>query len=208
MCDSGLADLDELLRLGRGGDPGAVGRLLEMYRGYLKLLARLQIDRRLQGKVDASDLVQETCLHAHQGFKNFRGTSEQELLAWLRQILASRLMDLLRRFYQSRGRDMRLERRLADELDRSSHGVHALATSESSPSEKAVRREQAVLVADALESLAADYREVIVLRHLEELSFPAVAQRMNRSLDSVKNLWARALAALHDALGGKADGSS
>ena len=97
MSSVGPADLDGLLRLARNGDARALGRLLEMYRGYLKLLARLQIDRRLRGKADASDLVQETCLRAHHGFREFRGTTEPELLAWLRQILASRVLDLLRR---------------------------------------------------------------------------------------------------------------
>jgi RNA polymerase sigma-70 factor (ECF subfamily) len=197
-----------LLRLARQGDGRVVGQLLEMYRGYLKLLARLQIDRRLRGKVDASDVVQDTFLHAHQGFPEFRGTTEMELLAWLRQILSSRLMDLLRRFYQSRGRDVRLERRLGEELDRSSRGAALLASPESSPSRRAIRREQAVLVADALERLPADYREVILLRHLEELSFPEVARHMDRSLSSVKNLWTRALAALHKTLGGQTDDAS
>ena len=70
----------------------------------------------------------------------------------------------------------------------------------SSPSQRVVRREQAVLLADALEQLPADYREVIILSHLEELSFPEVARRMGRTIDSVKNVWARALAKLRRSL--------
>lgn len=201
----GPADPDGLLRLARDGDSSALGRLLEMYRAYLTLLARLQIDRRLRDKADASDLVQETYLRAHQGFCEFRGATEAELLAWLRQILASKVIDFLRRFCPNQGRDVRLERRLAGELDRSSAGAQSLVFSESTPSQQAIRREQAVLVADALKRLPDHYREVIVLRHMEELSFPEVAQRMERSLDSVKHLWARALAALHRELEGHVD---
>jgi RNA polymerase sigma-70 factor (ECF subfamily) len=74
-------------------------------------------------------------------------------------------------------------------------------TPQSSPSQSASRREQAVLLADALEKLPEDYREVIILSHLESLSFSEVARRMARSVDSVKNLWARALARLRRALG-------
>ena len=70
-----------------------------------------------------------------------------------------------------------------------------------SPSQQASRREQAVLLADALGKLTDDYREAIVLRHLEGLSFPEVARRMGRSEDSVKKLWARALAKLRRILG-------
>jgi RNA polymerase sigma-70 factor (ECF subfamily) len=96
---------------------------------------------------------------------------------------------------------MDLEKRLGDRLDRSSlHLSRWFAADGPSPSEEAVRREQEVLVADALSLLPNDYREVLVLRHLEGLSFPDVAQRMQRSLDSVKNLWARALVRLRSAL--------
>jgi RNA polymerase sigma-70 factor (ECF subfamily) len=72
---------------------------------------------------------------------------------------------------------------------------------QSSPSEQVARREQAVILADALQSLPRDYREAIILCHLEELSFPEVAQRMGRTVDSVKKLWARALARLRRSLG-------
>ena len=77
-----------------------------------------------------------------------------------------------------------------------------LVAPDSSPSQRAVRREQAVLLANALRNLPADYGEVIVLHHLEGLTFPEVARRMGRSLDSVKKLWVRSLARLRDTLGG------
>jgi RNA polymerase sigma-70 factor (ECF subfamily) len=62
-----------------------------LYENYLLLLARLQIGRRLQSKVDAADLVQETFLEAHRHFTQFRGRTEEELVGWLRQILAANL---------------------------------------------------------------------------------------------------------------------
>jgi RNA polymerase sigma-70 factor (ECF subfamily) len=198
----GTADTKEMLRRARTGDGDARGGLLERYRHYLFLLARVQIGRRLAAKVDADDLVQETFLQAHHHFEHFQGTTERELTSWLRQILATNLALLLRRYLGTQGRDVRLERELADELDRSSQALdQALHTASSSPSSKAARREQAVLLAEALAALPEDYREVIVLRHLEELSFPEVARRMGRSLDSVKNLWARAVVRLRAALG-------
>lgn len=195
-------DVEELLRLAHGGDIAALGRLLELYRGYLTLLTRLQIGRRLQGKVDASDLVQDTFLEAHRHFAQFRGSVEAELVSWLRQILAGLLANLVRKFCGTQRRDIRLERQLADELDQSSRTLdRGLAAPHSTPSQRAVRREQAVLLADALERLPPDYREVIILRHLEGLSFAEISGRMGRSVDSVKNLWARALAQLRRVLG-------
>ena len=118
--NSATQDPARLVRLARAGSMPALGELLELYRGYLELLARLQIGRRLQGKVDAADLVQETFLAAHAGFAEFRGTTEAELVGWLRQILASRLAKLERYYYGTQGRDIRLERELADAVDQSS----------------------------------------------------------------------------------------
>jgi RNA polymerase sigma-70 factor (ECF subfamily) len=158
----------------------------------------------LQGKADASDIVQETFLDAHRGFARFAGGTEAELLAWLRRILAARVADLLRRYLGAQGRDVRLERELSAELDDRSSALLGpeLAASISSPSQQADRREQAVLLAEALARLPDDYREALVLRHLEGLTFPEVARRMGRSQDSVEKLWLRGLARLRQEMGG------
>ncbi len=195
-------DPERLLSLARAGDGDALGGLLELYRGYLALLARLQIGRHLQGKVDAADVVQETFLEAHKDFGQFQGHCEAELVAWLRRILATNLANVARHYLGTQRRDVRLERQLHDAMEQSSRVLdRALVAKVSSPSQQAARREQAVLLADALEQLPDDHREVIILRHLEGLTFPEVAARMGRSLDVVKKLWPRALARLRRVLG-------
>ncbi len=187
--------------LAHSGDPAALGRLLEQYRAYLTLMARLQIGRRLQGKADAADVVQEAFLEAARRFPQFRGRTEAELLGWLRQILASKLVELLRRYFGAQRRDVRREQDLTAELDQSSQCLGNLVAPDSSPSQQAARREQAVLLADALEQLPEHYREVIVLHHMEGLSLSEVARHMGRTPDGVEKLWARALARLRDVLG-------
>jgi RNA polymerase sigma-70 factor (ECF subfamily) len=195
-------DPEQLIQLARTGDGCALGQLLELYRNYLTLLARLQISRRLQSKVDAPDLVQETFLKAHRHFGQFRGSTEAELAGWLRQILVLNIANLVRRYYRTQGRDVRLECELADELEESSQAQDlGLVAKQSSPSQRAARREEAVLLADALAKLPADYGELIVLRHLQGLPFAEVARRMGRSVDSVEKLWIRALARLRQLLG-------
>lgn len=197
------AELEQMLNDARAGDAAVVGRLLELYRRYLSLLARVQIGKRLQGKVDASDIVQDTFLEAHKNFARFRGTSEAELVSWLRQILAANLADMLRRYIGTQGRDVRLEREIEADFDQSTVLLdRGLVARGSSPSHQAARREQAVLLADALAELPDDYRDVLVLRHLEGLTFPEVAERMGRSLDSVEKLWMRGLAQLRKLMGG------
>ena len=198
-----MIDPEQQIRQAREVGEEALGPLLDLYRNYLRLLARVQIGRRLQGKLDASDLVQETFLEAHRNFPRFQGTGEPQFVAWLRQILAAKVANLLRHYLGTQGRDVRLERELAADLDNSSRMLgHELVASISSPSQQADRREQGVLLADALEKLPPDYRDVLVLRHLEGLSFPEVAQRMERSVDSVQKLWLRGLARLRQAFGG------
>ncbi len=181
----------------RTGNAQALGRLLDAYRRYLTLLARMQIDRTLRIKLDASDVVQETFLEAHRDFGHFRGTSRGELVAWLRQILARNLANQVRHYRGTKRRDLRLERHLGLAVDRSSeHLAERVVFPGASPSHEAARGEAAVVLANALGQLPADYRDALVLRNLEELTFPEMAERMGRSVDSVKKLWARGLAQL------------
>jgi RNA polymerase sigma-70 factor (ECF subfamily) len=205
MTSDAPPSAERLLRQAQAGDGAALGPLLELYRQYLAFLARRAIGRRLQGKVDPSDAVQEAFLRAHRHFAQFRGSTEKELTTWLRQVLASVLANLVRHYQGTRRRDVRLERQLALELEESSQALdRGLVATGSSPSQQAVSREQAVLLADALGRLREDQRELLILRHLEGLSFPEVAQRLGRSLDSVKKQWPRALAALRLAVPGGA----
>jgi RNA polymerase sigma-70 factor (ECF subfamily) len=186
-----------LLLRAQQGEEGAQGALLETYRNYLQLLARIEIGRRLQTKVDADDLVQETYLEAHRNFGLFRGHEEAEFVSWLRAILATRIADLLRRFVGTQGRDIRRERDLQIDLDHSSRALdRGLIALQSTPSQQMARQELRVMFADTLAQLSEEYREVIVLRHFEELSFADVADRMHRSIDSVQKLWVRGLARL------------
>ena len=190
---------DQLLARAQAGDGPALGQLLALYHNYLNLLARLQVRRRLQGKVDPADLVQETFLKAHRHFATFRGATEREWTAWLRQILATSAANLVRHYLGNRGRDPRLEREMVDAFDESSRCLEGgFGLVQSTPSQQAVRREQAVLLAEALARLPEDHREAVILRHLEGLTFPEVADRMGRTVDSVKKLWARGLARLRD----------
>lgn len=186
----------ELLHRARHGQAEAWQQLLETSRNYLARLARVQIDRRLRGKVTPSDIVQETFVEAFRSLERFSGTSEQEWLAWLRRILAHRLAHAARHFLLARGRDVRLEQQWDQALDQSSQRIAAMASPQSSPSKHAMRLEEARLLAEVLSQLPAHYQEVIIARHLEQLSFPEVAARMGQTEAAVKKTWVRALAAL------------
>jgi RNA polymerase sigma-70 factor (ECF subfamily) len=182
-----------LLGQARAGCALALGRLLELYRNYLRLLARTQIDLALRVRLDPSDLVQETLLEAHRDFPQFLGTTEKELVTWLRRILVRNLADQVKH-HKAQARNWKREESLEVLLDRSSSAAEqALAKGISTPSALASRREQAVLLADALARLPPDYREVIVLRNLEHLKFDDIATRLGRSSGAVRMLWSRAL---------------
>lgn len=186
-----------LLEALKQGDGAAQGEVLLRYQPWLKLLARLQIDTRFQGKFAESDIVQQTLLEACRDLPQFRGQTEPELLAWLRKILAHVLAHEIRRYHGTQQRDVSREVSLEEALAQSSQRLgDMLAISGSSPSEKAEQREQEVVLADVLSKLADDHREVIILRNLEGLSHEEVAERMGRTVGAVRMLWVRALTQL------------
>jgi RNA polymerase sigma-70 factor (ECF subfamily) len=128
------------------------------------------------------------------------GSSEAELLAWLRRILARNLADCAR-CQTAAIRDHRRQQSLDSLFDQSSLSVHeALAASAPTASSVASRRERAVMLADALESLSEDYRQVVILRNLEGLKFNEVAERMGRSSGAARMLWGRAIERLSEML--------
>jgi RNA polymerase sigma-70 factor (ECF subfamily) len=193
MATSG-DNVSRLIEDARRRRPEALDRLLEAYRSYLLLLARVGLDAALRRKADPSDLVQEALLKAHQRFGQFRGHTEAELAAWLRQILARALADMARSFHAAEARQLARERSLEELLDASSQALGGLlATEGNSPSASAERREMAVVLAEALEELSAEHREVIVLRSLEERDWEEVARHIGRTPGGARLLWTRAL---------------
>lgn len=195
---------ERLLREVRGGKAELLGPLLDSYRNYLRLLATTQIDGKLQARISASDLVQETMLGAYRDFEQFRGDSERQLLAWLRQILINRLHVFVQKQVLSQKRDVRREISLDDlggALARSTANLQAgllLADQGPSPSAQVMRRENAVRLADLLAEMSPNYREVIVLRNLRGLSFDEIAEQMGRSSGAVRMLWLRAIDQLRE----------
>ncbi len=194
-------DRSRLLEQARQKEPGALGRLLDSYRNYLRVLAQTGVGKALQGKADPSDLVQEATKKAWEHFDQFRGFTEAELAGWLRQILARCLADLVRHFVHDKGRRSGREQSLDQLLGRSSQALQRLlAADTTSPSAAAERRDLGVVLSDALAELGPDHRSVLVLRHLQELDWPEVAARMGRSPGAVRMLWARALRELRPLL--------
>src|SRR5262245_35246551 len=122
-AESGF-DPELLLVLAKAGDRAALGRLLERYRNYMGLLIRLQVGRRLRRKLDVEDLLQEIGLEIHRKVVMFRGSSEREFLIWMRRVLGTILANQVRHYLGTKARDLRLERELVDELDRSSRALN------------------------------------------------------------------------------------
>lgn len=180
--------------------PGPPSLDLNRYREYLGLLARLHLGQCLQGKVDPSDVVQETLLRAHQNSCQFSGQTESELAAWLRQILARYLAELVRR-YSRQMRDIGLERSMQIVLDSSSARIEEwLASEESPPCQKAIRNEQLMRMAASLGKLPVDQRTAIELRYLQGRPIGEIATSLSRSDAAVTMLLRRALAKLRELL--------
>lgn len=189
-----------LLRAAQGGQSESLGRLLQLYVNYLKLMARTQLDRKLLARTSPSDVVQETLLEAHRDFKGFRGRTPEEFLSWLRRILVHNVGHVVQRHVLAAKRDVRREVSLDDvgqTMEQSTARLAAVLVDVGpTPSDNALRHEAGLVLADELESLPDEYREVIVLRHLEGLSFSDVGGRMNRTAGASRMLWMRAIASL------------
>jgi RNA polymerase sigma-70 factor (ECF subfamily) len=176
-------------------------RPLEEYRDYLGVLVRARLDPRLRGKLDASDIVQQALLKAHQGMGQFRGSTEGELAAWLRQILANSLADAMRAFGPGM-RDLAREQVLRAGLDESSARLEAwLAADQSSPSQRASREEQVLRLTQALAQLPADQRRAVELKHLHGLSVAETGRQLGKSKAAVVGLLFRGMKRLRQLLG-------
>jgi RNA polymerase sigma-70 factor (ECF subfamily) len=174
--------------------------MVERHRAYLRLLAGLHVQRRLRGKLDPSDLVQQALLQAYQALDKFRGRSEAELSAWLRQILARVLANALRDLNRAK-RDVRRKRSLEAALENSSCRLQAWLTAQQpSPSQQADRDEQALRLAEELASLPDAQREALALHYLQGLTVAAVAQELGKSSTAVVGLLHRGLKQLRHRL--------
>jgi RNA polymerase sigma-70 factor (ECF subfamily) len=176
------------------------GQRLERYRDYLRLLARLQLDGRLQGKLDPSDVVQQTLVKAHQALGQFRGQNDAELAAWLRRILANTMTDAVRKY----GKELQVERSLIDTLNESSAKLECwLKDDIDSPSDHAVRNEQVLQLASALGSLPDEQRQAVELRYLKGVGVPEIAAMMGKTEPAIAGLLRRGLQRLRSLLEGK-----
>lgn len=192
------------LQKARLGDAAAREHLFAACRSFVGLCARAHLERRLQRKVDASDLVQQSLLDAHRGFEGFRGSTPEEWMGWLKRVVANNAVDLVRHHVQAEGRAIHRERSFG------SGGTTNTVPWEpaqpgTSPSGLLIGQERHLELAQAIERLAEDHRDVIYLRNILQLPFDDVAQRMGRSRGAVQMLWMRALERLRTELATEED---
>ena len=180
------------LLMGAFPNVGDLGQILDGFREYLRLLARLQLCGNLAGKIDLSGVVQQTLFEAFQARDDFPSYHAQQA-AWLRRALANNLTDEIRRL-RSRGKEVVTERSLEQALEASSARlVGLLARAEPTPGREAAQNEQLARLALALVHLGDDQREAIELHHLQGWSLAEVGQRMGRSREAVAGLVFRGL---------------
>jgi RNA polymerase sigma-70 factor (ECF subfamily) len=187
------------LTAARAGSREALGEALEACRAYLLKIADHDLDPALRPKGGASDLVQQTFLEAQRDFSRFTGASEEELLAWLRQLLRNNLANFARDYRQTGKR--RIDREVTlDTPDSSSSPAGQVPADQTSPSGHVAAGERAEMVRRAIERLPEDYRRVLTLRYEEGRSFEEVAGLMGRTPNAARKLWARAVEMLEGEL--------
>jgi RNA polymerase sigma-70 factor (ECF subfamily) len=179
-----------------GERPATRDEVLAKARDYLRVLARVGLDPRLRAKVDESDVVQQSLLEAHRDWDQFRGSTDGERFAWLRQILARNLSNLLRDYTRAK-RDVARERVPDPAAEASSVRLERwLAADQTTPGAAAVREEEAARLALALAGLPDHQREAVILRHWHGYPVTQIAAHLNTTPDAVTGLLYRGLQAL------------
>lgn len=182
------------LNAARDGSRESLGRLLQTYRGYLLLVARERLNRKLAAKADALDLVQESLFEAVRDFRQFHGTTSAEMRAWLRRLLVNNLASFSRRFRPGG------KRAIGREVAVGTLDWPWMLVQTVSPGSALDAQEQADRLALAVQHLSPDSQEVLRLRYLEQESFDQIAEQMQRTANAVRKLWARAIKALREEL--------
>jgi RNA polymerase sigma-70 factor, ECF subfamily len=195
-------DATRLLTAARAGSTDALGSALEACRAYLLIVAERELHPAVRAKGGASDLVQQTFLEAHRDFGRFHGNSQEELLAWLRQVLLNNLANFTRQHLQTKKRQADLEVRLGSG---SGPAESRLAGSGTTASRVAMAGEDAAALEAAMTRLPEDYRRVLALRYHEGRSFDEIAELIGRSANAARKLWARAVERLERELGPRND---
>jgi RNA polymerase sigma-70 factor (ECF subfamily) len=172
---------------------------LERFRGYLGLLARLQLDPRLRAKVDLSGVVQQTLWEAHRALAQ-APVSDVEMTRWLRRLLANNLADEARKWYAGK-REVDREQSLEASLAAASARLeHFLADGRSSPAEQAERNELLLRLAGSLQQLPDSQRQAVELHYLQGWPLAEVAQHLGRGKSAVAGLLHRGLGKLRGML--------
>jgi RNA polymerase sigma-70 factor, ECF subfamily len=186
----------ELLEQALQGNREALGRLLEAQRAGLRRLAERQLEGRIAVRVDASDIVQQTFLEAYRSFPQFAGRDARELVAWLQSILDHKVAGAIRDHALLQKRSVGRERSLDDSQGGGAPLKEDLDADLSSPSQKAMRGEEAERLSQALAALPDDQREAVRLRHLEGWALADIARRLGRTPAATAGLVKRGMKAL------------
>lgn len=200
MANSG-GDIEGLLRRAQEGDLSARQELFEFYRGHLRRMIGVRLDRRMVSRVDPSDVVQETLIDAAKRLDGYLKEKPLPFLAWLRQIASERLVDVHRRHVSSQRRSV--TREMGDPGLPEAAGSELaqwLISSQTSPSGQLIRQERLERVRQSLDELPPRDREVLVMRHLEHLATDEIATALGITPGAVKARILRALLRLRDVL--------
>jgi RNA polymerase sigma-70 factor, ECF subfamily len=201
MMDS--SEEQRLAERAAGGDDAAWERLMGDHRARLRRMVALRLDRRLQGRVDPSDVIQEACIDAARRLAEYAKNPAMPFYLWLRFLAGQRLMEQHRRHLgaQARdaGREISLYRGAFPETTTADLATHFLGKL-STPSQAAIRIEQKIRLQEALNSLEPIDREILALRHFEQLSNGETAEVLGLDKSTASKRYARALVRLKDVL--------
>jgi RNA polymerase sigma-70 factor (ECF subfamily) len=189
-------DTDQLLDRVAQGESSAAAALLTRHRNRLRRMVQLRIDSRLAARLDPSDIVQDALAEAHRRLPAYAAERPIPFYPWLRRIAWEQLLQMHRRHVAAKRRTVLREDYLPLSDDSEMLLAERLAAA-NTPSDQLLRSEIRERVRQAIAELPANSREVIVLKHLEELSFQEAAAVLDVSVAAVHSRYYRAIQSLH-----------
>jgi RNA polymerase sigma-70 factor (ECF subfamily) len=186
--------IHDLIERARAGDRAALGELLEKYRGFLVGLADRMLDDRAAARLDASDIVQQTCLSVHKQITEFNGEDAPQFAAWLRQIHERNIRNAARDQIHAGKRAIDREKRGGD--------PDVLAARQMTASQNFVQSEESARLARAIAQLPAEEQEALRRRYLDGESMVEIASAMGLTKDALVWLMKCAMTSLRQNLSG------
>ncbi|HRX78754.1 MAG TPA: sigma-70 family RNA polymerase sigma factor [Pirellulaceae bacterium] len=198
--NEGQLNIVALISASQGGSSDALGKLLDEFQGFLHYVTEQEVGPLLRKRLDGQDIVQQANLQAVKYFSQFQGSTAEEFTAWIRQVLRSVISNAVRDHGAAK-RDIKKEQPFRQANNNASVSWWEPAASQTTPSQRVVKGEEAIRLTNAVQQLPPAQREAVRLRHFHNFTFKQIAEHMDCKLSETMRVYRLGMESLRRTLG-------